>query len=196
MKLIFLRHPETLANVEHLIYGKTDYPYTEIGKQQFTLALESVKTFTYNVILTSPIGRALNLAEAVATQSGVPFQVDSRLEEMNHGVLEGLTTHEAEQKYPKVFKSFMDDFETFQLPDGESYEMFSTRIYEAMDEVIRSQQDCLIVTHGGVIRTALEYLLNCEPGLSWYLEVGNCSFIEINMQSGHGVITTILNPSK
>jgi broad specificity phosphatase PhoE len=158
------------------------------------VALEQVKAFEFSHIISSPIGRALNLAEAIGNQSVHSITLDPRLEEMNHGILEGMTVEEAEKKYPKVVKAFMDDFETIHFPEGESYEMFSNRIYEVMDELVTKGENCLIVSHGGVVRTALEYLLEFEAGMSWHLEIGNCSFVEIELNEGRSVIKTLINP--
>ncbi|PKM67896.1 MAG: hypothetical protein CVU95_04415 [Firmicutes bacterium HGW-Firmicutes-2] len=195
MRFIFLRHPETTANEKNLIYGKTDYPYTKRGQQQFEEALDYVERFRFDKILTSPLGRAYELASAVASKMSKELIVHEELEEMNFGIFEGLTEDEAMIKYPDVHQAFVESFETTLFPEGESFDVFKNRVEGFVNHYRQSEMDWLVVSHGGVIRTAIEYLLDNKSGLSWHLEIGNCSIIEIHINEGKpSIIKNILNP--
>lgn len=195
MRFIFLRHPETIANEKNLIYGKTDYPYTKRGQEQFDEALVNIERFGFDKIMTSPLRRAHELASAIASKTNKELIVHEALEEMNFGIFEGLTEDEAKIKHPVVHQAFVESFETTLFPEGESFDVFKKRVEGFVDDYKQSEEDCLVVSHGGFIRTALEYLFDNTSGFSWYLEIGNCSIIEIHIQEGQpSIIKNILNP--
>ena len=193
MRFIFLRHPQTVANEMGYIYGKKDYPYTILGEKQLIEAVKLSDGFTYDRIISSPIGRAKRLAEAVAEHSDSSLSDAKELEEMDYGILEGLTIEEGKAKYPEVIDAFMEGDPSYTIPEGETSEAFFDRIKDFLDDHLQGDEALLIVSHGGVIRTAIEYLLASEPGFSWQLEVGNGSFIEIDCEDGYHRLKNMIN---
>lgn len=193
MRLIFLRHPQTRANALGYIYGKTDYPYTELGKQQCLAAIENTKYFNFDRIISSPLGRAKTLAEAISHGTHKPLSYDSKLEEMSYGILEGLTVEEGKEQYPEVMDCFLSGEQDFTIPEGETIDDFYGRVYDMIDRCIKENVDTLLVSHGGVIRTAIEYLLDVEEGFSWSLEVGNGAYIEVICEDGYHRLINMMN---
>jgi len=179
MGFIFLRHPETVANHQGLIYGKKDYPYTQKGHKQVEKIVDMLEDFNVDQILTSPLGRAKSLAMAIGQSKKMPITEEAQLEEMNHGVLEGLSEGEARAKYPNVFKGLEADYMHYKFPEGESYELFYRRINQFLENWQDETKTILVVSHGGVIRTAVEKLMAKEPGFSWELQLGNGSLIHV-----------------
>lgn len=180
MRLYLLRHTETVANKEGYIYGKKDYPLTEAGKAQLRRAVEHCGEIQDVTVVTSPLGRAKTLGTAVAKRYHWPLEEAAYLEEMGYGVLEGLTAEAATLAHPEVMAGLMSGEGTYQIPGGESGLQFATRVTEGFDALIKAGKDVLVVSHGGVIRTALEHILDLEPGLLWKLDIGNGSLIELH----------------
>lgn len=193
MRFLFLRHPQTIANEIGYIYGQKDYPYTELGNKQVEAVEKSVSRFKVDQIISSPLGRAKLLAEPVSDRLGKPVIFDDRLMELNYGILEGLTVEEAWIKHPHVMQHFMNDEPDYTIPEGETYDDFNDRIQSFLEEYLKTDQRIMVVSHGGVIRTAIEYLMDVEPGFSWQLEVGNCSIIELDCSDGYHTIKNIIN---
>lgn len=193
MRFILVRHPQTIANEIGYIYGKTDYPYTELGQEQMHQAVALSDSFTFDRILTSPLGRARRLAEALGAHHQMGITEEKALEEMSYGILEGLTLEEARAKYPDVVAGFMAGDPTYTIPEGEKSEDFYDRVIGILDQCLQGDETCLLVSHGGVIRTAIEYLLGTEAGFSWQLEVGNGSFIEIVCKDGDHRLKNMMN---
>lgn len=193
MRIIFLRHPQTVANDAGYIYGKKDYPYTKLGELQLKVAVNLAEKFHYEYIITSPLGRARRLGKAVAEAYDKKLMMDETIEEMGYGILEGLTVEEGRQQYPKVMTAFLEGEPDYMIPDGESPIDFENRVCQFIDLCLEDDQDVLIVTHGGVIRTAIEYLLDAESGFSWQLEIGNGSFAEILCEEGYHRLNTLIN---
>ncbi len=193
MKLYLLRHPETTANQDGLIYGKQDYPYTKKGYGQYLQVMDIVERLQVERIVTSPLGRASQLAMSIGELLGKRVEEDNRLEELGYGILEGLTLDEAKSMYPKVTKRLMAGDMSEGIPEGESYDQFESRVTTALNLYIDSGKDTLIVTHGGVIRTGLEAVLDFAPGTSWKFEIGNCALVEIQCEKGYNRIRSLIN---
>ena len=86
----FVRHGETVWNVENKICGATDIELTELGHQQ---AIETGRKILEmeiyaDEILTSPLVRASDTARHISEITGIPMRVEPRLIEQNFGKYE------------------------------------------------------------------------------------------------------------
>ena len=85
--LYFVRHGQTIWNVENKICGATDIALTELGHQQ---AIETGKKILeegihVDEILYSPLVRAKDTAMHISEITGIPARVEPRLKEQNLG---------------------------------------------------------------------------------------------------------------
>ena len=83
----FVRHGQTIWNVENKICGATDIALTEYGHQQ---AIETGKKILEegihaDEILYSPLIRAAETARHISEVTGIPARVEPRLIEQNFG---------------------------------------------------------------------------------------------------------------
>lgn len=187
MDIILVRHPKTVANEAHIIYGRTDYPYAEVGFKQYTWVLEKINErykklkMTKDIkisIQSSPRERALKLATGIAESIQQQVEVNQQLAEMDFGIFEGLTMEEVMVKYPKAYQDFTFRFEESVIPEGESYSSFSERMDLFCDEIAQLEEkgvvtELIVVSHGGVTRELLERLTGMVPGSSWNMQVDN-----------------------
>lgn len=69
-KLYLLRHGQTEFNVKKLVQGRCDSPLTDLGRKQAGMAAAWLKA--HNVVpdkvVSSPLGRAMDTAQLVATE--------------------------------------------------------------------------------------------------------------------------------
>lgn len=197
MRLILLRHPETTANTRELIYGATDYPYTTLGEKQVKVVVKHVQTFPITKIITSPLGRAKKLAEAIGEELGILPVMEKAIEEMHYGILEGYNYKEAKKKFVDIYNALLLEDMDYEVEGGESYNAFMGRVHEFLDGLIQQHKDLddvvLIVTHGGVIRTALEYLMDGAIGFSWSMNVENGVMIDLLQEDDRFIINNLLN---
>lgn len=183
VRIILLRHPETTANSNNLIYGQMDFPYTQKGQQQFEEAQKRILGFRFEKIYSSHLERALKLAQAISQNMCIEVQIVEALSEMGYGIFEGLTMQEALLLYPEAYSDFVNQFETTVIPESEGYDAFKIRVRKAIDFIIEENQDCLIVTHGGVIHEAIEHLLELKPGQSWSFYFDNTAIVEFKVSN-------------
>lgn len=131
MRLIFVRHPQTEANTQKLIYGRLDAGYSEKGRATIPDIADSLKSMAVDAIFSSPLSRARILAEHIAAVHGISaaeIRLDRRISEMDFGVLEGLTTAEAKTQQGEIYQALMNDYEQYRIPEGESCMMVRERV--------------------------------------------------------------------
>ena len=86
MRLFVTRHGQTTWNVQNKICGRTDVPLTELGKQQAAALAAKTAHVGIDLIIASPLQRALVTAKAVAAVCGAPVVTDARLIEQDYGI--------------------------------------------------------------------------------------------------------------
>ncbi len=194
MRLIFIRHPETHANVRKLIYGRTESDYSEKGKNSIRWVVEHLRERTISGIYASPLKRTAMLADSIGTEYGVPVRFRDELMEMDFGVFENLTPEEAAEKYDQYYKAFMDNYTDYMIPDGESFRGVYDRVAGFMQEIIAADGTCVIVTHGMVIKAALAYLLDLGLDDVWHFNTQPAAIIEIEYRDRYGVLHGLTGP--
>lgn len=139
----FIRHGETDWNRNHIWMGHTDIPLNPLGIEQAKKAVRSLKNEQIGHIVTSPLVRASQTAEIIASYLKKPLAVIDGLKECGWGKKEGQP---------------LDDGATFQKwlkgqahEGSERREAFEARVMRSISEALEKKPGpVLIVSHGGV----------------------------------------------
>src|SRR3989442_2190982 len=94
MRLILVRHGETMYNAQRRFTGQSDVPLNPLGERQAVALVECLATEHLDVIVTSDLGRTRVTAEAIARNHRLPIQEDIDLRELAFGEWEGYTYDE------------------------------------------------------------------------------------------------------
>ena len=172
-KIYFVRHGETVWNVENKICGVTDSPLTELGHRQAIETGELIKSkgVKADLIICSPLSRAHDTANHIGEIIGVPVVAEPQLVEQNFGVYEG-TARDGEEFQTKK-RGFVYDFET-----GESMMRVGQRIYNLLDKLGEDDKTYILVAHNGIARVVRSYFMNMENEEYSSFGVKNCELVE------------------
>ncbi|MEE9500075.1 MAG: histidine phosphatase family protein, partial [Candidatus Omnitrophota bacterium] len=79
------------------------------------------------------------------------------LREMNFGLFEGLKYEQLIEKYPELYRSWIDTPERVKTPNGEGLRDLSERIEKSLSVIVSRNEGKIaaVVTHGGPIRVVL-----------------------------------------
>lgn len=188
MKLVLIRHGESIGNLNQVIYGRTDYELTQKGVEQSEAVRQQLSNENLLTIYSSPLKRALHLAQLIAQDHGVQVHIDKRISEMNYGLFEGLTPQEVEIQYGESYQNYLNHYETYIIPEGEGYFEFRERVYDFLQMLLTKEGTFIIVTHSGVIRECLIYLLALNPEQVWHFKIEPACTIHISYNKGYGVL--------
>lgn len=194
MKFILVRHVETTGNYENRFAGVTETKYTEKGKEQFIKLTEALKDYEVDVIYSSPISRALNIANKVGKDTSTEVKVVDILSEMNFGIFENLTFKEVEKDHNEQWLKWEADFLNYQLPQGDSLQIFHNRIVEFVDTIKNNEGTCMVVCHGGTVQSILTHLLDLQILDRWHFHIPLGGIVEITYQDNYGMLQSIHSP--
>jgi broad specificity phosphatase PhoE len=98
-EFLFLRHGQTDWNLQGRLQGHSDIPLNETGLSQAHSAAGRLSDRGIELVISSPLIRALKTAAIVAERIQRPLRVDSRLMERTFGSFEGLVIADVKRQF-------------------------------------------------------------------------------------------------
>jgi broad specificity phosphatase PhoE/ribonuclease HI len=175
-RFLLLRHGQTALSVERRYSGHGEAPLTETGVSQAKAAAERLSTMDEvgpgTPIVSSPLGRARQTAQALADAVGGTVVVHPGLIETDFGAWEGLTFAEAAERDPALHREWLGDG-SIPAPGGESFDAVHRRVRRARDELITEHggTTIVIVSHVTPIKSLLRMGLDAGPSLLFRLHL-------------------------
>ncbi len=161
------RHGETAFNAEGRVQGQLDIPLSKNGQQQSKALASALSLEPLDAIVVSPLRRALETAEAIATELQLPLKIDPRLAEINAGIFQGLKWDEIEIKYPNEATLWKSGDPDFVIPEGESRRTLMLRGQAAFETIqANNHTHVAVIAHGGLLAATLKSLLKIPSSLN------------------------------
>jgi broad specificity phosphatase PhoE len=137
-----------------------------------------------SAIYISGYQRTAQTIEFVAKQSGLAPVVDERLNEIDNGLIEGLTDDAIRERYPDVWRGFRERSADFRFPGGETGEEACRRIADFLEEKrqIHAEENIVLVCHEGLIRLMVCYILGLPVYARWNFQFDFCGIMEVAYQ--------------
>lgn len=145
MRLILVRHGETLWNELRRFQGFSDIELSPKGLEQARSLAESLKKESLEAIYSSSLLRARQTAAEIARYHDCPLVCEEGLKELNQGDLEGLTVEDLKQKYADFYTHWICQPESIQLPRGESLGELQQRTWASMEKIIMKHPEGTVV---------------------------------------------------
>jgi broad specificity phosphatase PhoE len=118
-QLVIIRHGRTALNAAGRFRGRQDVPLDAVGRSEADALARRLKTsFNITHLLTSPLRRAVETAEAIAKTIDLPAVVEPRLNDLDYGEWQGLTAEEAAAAYPRQYRQWERTPQRALLPGG------------------------------------------------------------------------------
>lgn len=170
--IYFVRHGQTIWNVENKICGATDIALTDLGHEQAIATGRLIKGrgIIANEILYSPLCRAKDTALHIAEITGIPAREEIRLKEQNFGKYEstprnGVAFHEAKKEFCNRYEG------------GESMLFLAQRVYNLLDECKVDGKTYILVAHNGIARIVQSYFYEMSNDEFSNFGIDNCSIL-------------------
>lgn len=126
--LLIIRHAESVANVEHRLASRLEVPLSVAGFDQAERVAERLlELHTPTKILSSPLLRARQTAQAFAGPTGLEPAIREELTEQHLGRFSGMTYDEVSRE-PDYRHDRTDRWKWIPDGGGESYEMIAARV--------------------------------------------------------------------
>jgi len=163
-KLYLIRHAQSQANSQRILASRLPYPLTKEGKEDAERIARELKEITrINRIMTSPLVRAVETAQAFSNQFGLPLEEDIRLAEQELGDYSGMSYDEVKTA-DRYEPDPLNRWNWIPQGGGESYEMIAQRLLAFFQDLERAPEgNILIVTHAVCFRLIRGILENTLP---------------------------------
>lgn len=149
-----LRHGQTDWNIDFRLQGVTDVALNETGIEQARLAASALNLNDWDFIASSPLSRAKDTADIVASRLNIPeVAVLPLLLERSFGEVEGMLYEDWKANYPEGI-----------APGGETEEQLHARTLLLLDELLETYRGTrvLAISHGALIRKVVNLLSQGE----------------------------------
>lgn len=179
MRIIFIRHGESLANAEKRWQGQAEFPLSARGEQQVQLLGQWLSAEKIEYIYSSDLSRATQTAKEIARYHQLEVLTDQRLRETYLGRFQGLTHQQVSQLYPEIkHKEWLSS----GLEDVESFEEVKERALSFIHDlqVKHAGERIVVVTHGVWIGVLLMALLHIPWQGKRYFTIENSSLTTID----------------
>lgn len=167
--LIFVRHGQSLYNLENRFTGILDIPLTDLGKEQAKLAGQKLMGYVFDIAYTSMLIRAQESLQIILREMHVtiPIVKNKAFNERMYGTLQGLNKDETAQKYGLAQVDIWRRSYDICPPGGESlFDTYNRVVPYYKTEIepkLKMGQNVLIVAHGNSLRSLMMYLENINP---------------------------------
>ncbi|MFI9105718.1 bifunctional RNase H/acid phosphatase [Streptomyces fildesensis] len=194
---VLLRHGETALTPEKRFSGSggSDPDLSEKGRWQAQqAAISFAARGTVQAIVSSPLARCRQTAEAVATRLGLDVRIDEGLRETDFGVFEGLTFAEVRERYPAELDDWLASAETAP-PGGESFAAVARRVALSRDKLLAryAGKTVLLVTHVTPVKTLVRLALGAPPESLFRMELSAASVSEVAYYADGNASLRLLN---
>jgi broad specificity phosphatase PhoE len=164
-RLLLARHGQTEWHSDNRYVSRTDIGLTETGREQARTLARRAEREKVNLVLSSPLGRALLTAKPAAAACNLEPETDERLRELDFGEWEGRTLAEIREEDPESVRRFEESAE-HGFPGGEPLHEGADRVLKVFACLSRSHagETVLVVAHNTLLRLALCRMLGVELG--------------------------------
>jgi broad specificity phosphatase PhoE len=161
-----------------------DEPISQNGQHSAQKLWQFFCTRDIKVIYISEYLRTAQTAEYVSTQLGISPVIDKRLNEIDNGLIEGLSDEELQTAYPEVWNGFRERNHDFRFPNGETGKEAQNRIVDLLKEkrTLHPSENVLFVCHEGLIRIMTCAVMGLPVYNRWNYKVDFCGITEISYQ--------------
>ncbi len=187
-----MRHGESTWNAEGRYQGRMDPPLSARGRAQaeaLAARLEHEQAAEpperrFATVVSSPLARARDTAQACAGAIGLPLKIDERLTEISHGEWEGKLRGEVASHWPDMLAQWRANPHLVHFPNGEMLEEVELRLRSFLHSVRLEPGAVLATTHDVIVRIAVLLAQGIELSSFNQVQVDNAALNEFALENG------------
>lgn len=195
---VLLRHGETALTPQKRFSGSggTDPELSPAGRRQAAAVAEALAARgTVQAVVSSPLRRCRETAQAVADRLGLPVAIEEGLRETDFGAWEGLTFAEVRERFPDDLQAWLDSPKAAPTGGGESFTAVTRRVSAARDRLLAAHagRTVLLVTHVTPVKTLVRLALGAPPEALFKMELSAASLSAVAYYADGNASLRLLN---
>lgn len=181
MKLIIIRHGETVENITRVTQGQTDGTLSEKGVEQARKVALRLKDEMIDKVYSSDLGRVKHtVKEIMKYHPGVPVEFTEELRERGKGSFDGKPRALALEEVKKIGVNYDD----YRFDNGENLSDVRERVAKFYGKLFPKHkgQTILIVSHGTTMACLLTIMegRGVEHTKEYYLKNTSVTIVEVS----------------
>ncbi|MFD9417742.1 bifunctional RNase H/acid phosphatase [Streptomyces goshikiensis] len=195
---VLLRHGETALTPQKRFSGSggTDPELSPAGRRQAVAVAEALAARgTVQAVVSSPLRRCRETAQAVADRLGLAVVVEDGLRETDFGAWEGLTFGEVRERFPDDLQAWLDSPKAAPTGGGESFSAVTRRVSATRDRLLAAYagRTVLVVTHVTPVKTLVRLALGAPPESLFRMELSAASLSAVAYYADGNASVRLLN---
>lgn len=198
MKLLLIRHGQTVWNSQLRTQGHTDIALDETGRLQSERLARRLSLNNIDAIYASPLQRAKVTAAAIAAPHGLAVKEHALLIERNFGIWEGEPFQSLLEKYPNEIEQWETDPLAYTPPQAEPLSEVISRCMGFLTEIQNAHQEAqtvLVVGHSVPLRLMIAQLIGLAPQRIHSLRLDNAAYTELRLGKNNSILTVLNDTS-
>jgi len=141
LRIVLIRPGATDYDREQRIQGSLDIPLSEEGGKEVAQLVEQLADHGVEVVYAPNCQPSRQTAELLAAGLGIKYKRLERMQNLDHGLWQGMPIEEVRQKQPRVYKQWQEQPENVCPPEGEMLSEADTRVRAAMTRLLKKHRD-------------------------------------------------------
>jgi broad specificity phosphatase PhoE len=172
VRLILVRHGESVGNFENRLQGQEDFELTELGRRQAALTADRLHELGASALYTSHLMRAHETARTIGRRLGVEPVIVEDVSEYHFGEMSGQTYAQIRERFAAIANPAERIY-----PGEEGRERFWNRVTAAVWGIAEThpEETVAVVSHGGPIAVFCQAVLGLPYRRPMPFAINNCS---------------------
>jgi broad specificity phosphatase PhoE len=139
-QILLIRPGTTEYDQQGRVQGTLDIPLCEDGRQEVDAMVGQLRQQPITAVYSSPSQSAQQTAEALAAKLDLKVKTVDKLENLDHGLWQGMLVSDVKAKQPKVYRQWQEQPETVCPPQGETLSDAKERVQGALAKLVKKHK--------------------------------------------------------
>lgn len=196
-----IRHGLTELNRDRRVGGRLDVSLIEEGRRQGAEAGRAFAGTRFDVVVSSPLRRALETAELVTGWTRDRIEIDELCTERSFGEMEGIDPAEVPERFPHVHYLRIGEVGySLNPPDGETFDALHERAHRFLGGLLTRHRGrrILVFSHQNFMQQLHAAIRGHDPYRALEHDLLNCQLHAFRLSGDGGLLdeeTRLLVPS-
>lgn len=139
VQMIVIRPGSTDYDEQGRIQGNLDVPLNDLGAAEVLRIIDELRerNFAIDTLYAPSCEPALQTAEAIAEALELKLRKLDRMQNLNHGLWQGMLIEDVRLKQPKVYRQWQEQPEHVRPPEGEMLSQAEERVQASVSKLLK-----------------------------------------------------------
>lgn len=187
---ILIRHAITDWNKRKIFRGRAEIELNRTGIRQAEKTATLLADLPVEVIYSSPLKRALVTAQILTrSHPNVKIKESPGLIDIDYGEWQGKSEEQIQNT--QLYKDWLTMPQLVKFPQGESLEDVKNRAIPVFEEVVKTHNLSIIVSHRVVIKILLLHTMGLPLSSFWNVKQDPCGITRIEFINNKFIVQTL-----